>query len=777
MAVPYDSALLKAHVPGGTQAYINRALGTITASDLDPQSSSKAAMINGQRSNDVFGKTYCPCAFDTSSPGAARTVNRRTGSSYPDGSSWTPYVNAKGISETGTQFSSSDDAHCIILDYPNNRIMTLRQYYGGGGSEMDCYSAGVSPYNGVESLWMVSPFTGTAPGSGANGSPGTGCGLNIAHGSLWPEDIELFAANGTVRHGLRFTLKPANVSTGTVFPAYKTDGTATPSSSTMKQGQYAFLDCTNAQIYGTSLTTGIYVPGNATATVAARGIAEMMRQFGLRLEDRSGGGFHMSHIRPESWTLNGAANPWLTVLGGYSQPSALMKVVVGFPWSTLKVLKDTFVPSDVTTPPPDPDPTPDPDPVPPPSAPTTAPQTPQALVASAVEAVTTVVATLQADTTRTRTRIQRRLIARTDTSPTSGSVTNIYDSTASQAWGNTVLTGTMTARRPNVDEWVGIAVDLGAAGDLQSGMSLWVYADGLGGGTGTGRMRGVIYRINSSTNKPDGQGWALNASEVTVAAGSAVQPYLLYNNLDITLLADDGGKWAIGAQFGGSSNVIRVPRSDDGIGEFYIDTGWTYGTPPVLCPTTSAGSKRSAFWITAGTPGGGAGGGTITDGETGLSAGSYHYTAYAENSAGSALRDATPYPVTVTGVSVPTPNVPPYPVIAYTIDAYVAGQNGRTVRFTDQSVDTDGTIAVREWDYEGNGTWVVVDSTSTTHFYAPGTYSPKLRITDNDDAVSTSAGDTTITVTAEAPPGTGGVPIVIRDGGRNAAPAEARPVP
>lgn len=761
MALPYDSALLKAHVPGGTAAYINRSLGTITAGDLDPNSASKVTMLNAQRASNVFGTAWNPCVYDTSSPGAARTVNRRTGTSYPDGSSWTPPTNAKGVSETGTQFSDSDDAHCVILDYPNDRILCLRQYYGGGGSEMDCYSGGVSPYNGVEQVWCKTPFTGTAPGG--NGSPGTGCGINIVHGTLFPEDLEVFAANGTVRHGLRFTVKPANASTGYIFPAFKTDGATTPSSSTIKEGQYIFLDATDADIYGTSLTTGIYVPGNATATIAVRGIAEMLRTKGGRCEDRSGGGFKFSYVHEASFSNVGVTNRWLSATGGYSNPSSLMKAAVGFPWSKLKVLKESFVPSDVTVPPPDP--TPDPDPVPPPSPPTAAPQTPLALTASAVTTTTTVIATLQADTTRTRTRIQRRVSPRINDDPVGNpTVTNIYDDTSSEAWGNTVVTGTPQVRRNGADELLmlgPVTISSGSAPDL------WIYVDGLGGGTGTATFKAIAFPISGGT--PNGQSRTFLGSEVTLAAGAAAQRL----RISSALTGVANGTFALGVVIGGSSSVARIPRADDGVGEWYVDTGISYASPPSTCPTVSSGSKRSAIWATRGTPGGGPGGGTITDGETGLSAGDKYYTVYAENASGSALLDATPYPVTTS--ASPVPNVSPYPVIAYTIDAYVTGQNGRTVRFTDQSYDTDGTISLREWDYEGTGSWTTVASTSTSHFYAPGTYRPKLRITDDDGAVTTSAGDTTITIAAAPSPGEG-VPVVIYDTGRNAAPAQARPV-
>ena len=89
---------------------------------------------------------------------------------------------------------------------------------------------------------------------------------------------------------------------------------------------------------------------------------------------------------------------------------------------------------------------------------------------------------------------------------------------------------------------------------------------------------------------------------------------------------------------------------------------------------------------------------------------------------------------------------------------FTSSANALAVTFTDQSTDSDGTIASRAWTFGDGGTST---ATSPSHTYAAaGTYTVTLKVTDNDGATDTHS--TTVTVTGGttgATALTSGVPV------------------
>lgn len=349
MAAPYNSEDFIANIPGGVNSRHNRSIGINPPVEATSNAKRDAVLSGfGNFFTGISSMAYNPTVFDSSSIAGrsmiTASIDRTSGTSYPDGSSWTMPSNAKGISESGTQFSSSDDAHCILLDRPNNRILTMRQFYGASNGNAVCYSGGASPYEGDAQIWYNSTFTGSAPGGG-NGLPGTGSGIAIYAGTYYPEDALLHADDPSdqgVRHALRGIPKTTAVLAGTIYPAWKTDGAS--SGPGVQEGQVLWLDCTDADI------ANISVAGSTTskAARAMQGIARMMRRFGVYIEDRTTGTFHGSAAHRQSWELLGDPNPWPNAIG-YQSPAAMWAASSGFPITKLKVLTSAFVPEPAST--------------------------------------------------------------------------------------------------------------------------------------------------------------------------------------------------------------------------------------------------------------------------------------------------------------------------------------------------------------------------------------------------------------------------------------------
>lgn len=65
------------------------------------------------------------------------------------------------------------------------------------------------------------------------------------------------------------------------------------------------------------------------------------------------------------------------------------------------------------------------------------------------------------------------------------------------------------------------------------------------------------------------------------------------------------------------------------------------------------------------------------------------------------------------------------------------------------SHDPDGTIIKYEWDFEGDGTYNTTTTTPViTHAYGVGTYTPRVRVTDDDGAMDTATAANAIVVEA-----------------------------
>ena len=99
------------------------------------------------------------------------------------------------------------------------------------------------------------------------------------------------------------------------------------------------------------------------------------------------------------------------------------------------------------------------------------------------------------------------------------------------------------------------------------------------------------------------------------------------------------------------------------------------------------------------------------------------------------------------GTGTPPTNTPP---TARITASPTAPQVGQAVTFTDGSTDADGTIVARAWDTDDDGQFDDgTGPTASRTFAAPGSYTVRVRVTDDDQAMSTGA--ITVTVTSTPP--------------------------
>ena len=77
---------------------------------------------------------------------------------------------------------------------------------------------------------------------------------------------------------------------------------------------------------------------------------------------------------------------------------------------------------------------------------------------------------------------------------------------------------------------------------------------------------------------------------------------------------------------------------------------------------------------------------------------------------------------------------------------------GQSVSFTDTSTDSDGTIALREWDLDGNGSFETTGANPSRSYAASGDVTVTLRVTDDGGAPATTT--KVVSVQAAPPPNT-----------------------
>lgn len=103
-----------------------------------------------------------------------------------------------------------------------------------------------------------------------------------------------------------------------------------------------------------------------------------------------------------------------------------------------------------------------------------------------------------------------------------------------------------------------------------------------------------------------------------------------------------------------------------------------------------------------------------------------------------------------TGGSGGTPpgNQPPTVAIAATTEHPVVGQ---VVAFRSEAFDSDGTIAARAWDLDGDGQFDDATGTGAARSFPAGTFTVRMRVTDDDGA----SADAALTLAVVASPETG----------------------
>jgi len=88
--------------------------------------------------------------------------------------------------------------------------------------------------------------------------------------------------------------------------------------------------------------------------------------------------------------------------------------------------------------------------------------------------------------------------------------------------------------------------------------------------------------------------------------------------------------------------------------------------------------------------------------------------------------------------------------------------NGLTVAFTDASIDNDGNIVARSWNF-GDGSAPSTATHPTRTYAAAGTYNVSLTVTDNAGATHTKTASVTVAAPAGAQTYTNGTDYAIRD--------------
>jgi PKD repeat protein len=118
--------------------------------------------------------------------------------------------------------------------------------------------------------------------------------------------------------------------------------------------------------------------------------------------------------------------------------------------------------------------------------------------------------------------------------------------------------------------------------------------------------------------------------------------------------------------------------------------------------------------------------------------------------------------VTVYAVNIP-PSANAGPALAATA--------GEPVLLSGKGLDADGYIALYEWDFDGEGRWDRASNTTGAAgwtYYVPGTYTARLRVTDNGPVPKSATAWTTVTVVPKNNP-----PVVLGPSGLSATTGRA----
>lgn len=145
--------------------------------------------------------------------------------------------------------------------------------------------------------------------------------------------------------------------------------------------------------------------------------------------------------------------------------------------------------------------------------------------------------------------------------------------------------------------------------------------------------------------------------------------------------------------------------------------------------------------------------------------GTYSATLYVESSTGETA---------TASITITVENNPP----VATADAVPSnGEVPLTVQLTGSGTDSDGSIVLYEWDFEGDGTYDWSSSTTgnTTYTYnTVGTFQAVFRVTDDNGLTDTATAATTVvragppgspTATASASPTSGNAPLIVNFNG------------